>query len=136
MSRKLLHTLWFAISLSIACFAARADGIDGPDMYVYIDVSAREITLEGMRQRLALLQSSEYSAETDDAIDSQTRLQIADVYVQFATTPAAHAAYGTRQGERIEAWLNENPDWKNRYATLDSQFRSLSDQLSASRRTQ
>lgn len=136
MLRTSLHTLWVAIALGIACFSAVADGIDGPDMYVYIEVSAREATLEGMRQRLALLQSSGYSVEADNAIDSQTRLRITDVYVQFDTTPGAHAAYGTRHGALIQAWLEEHPDWKNRYATLDSQFRSLSSQLSASRRTQ
>lgn len=136
MLRKQLQTFWVAISLLIACSWVIADDIDGPDMYVYIDVSVREITVEGMRQRLALLQSTGYSTEADNAIDTNTRVQVADVYAQFGTTPGAHVAYGTRKAELVKVWLEENPDWKNRYATIESNFRSLSSQLSALRSAQ
>lgn len=135
MLRKQLHVLCL---LAVACLASSsmADGLDGPDMYVYVDVSVREVTLEGMRQRLSLLQSSDYSAESDAALDAQTRVQIADVYLQFGTTAGGHAAYGTRNRAQIEEWLEANPEWKDRYATLATQFRALSDQLSASRQVQ
>lgn len=135
MLRKSSLSLVWALGLWLLCMTAHAD-IDGPDTYVYVEVSVREATIEGMRQRLALLQGSGYTVAADDAIDAQTRVRVADVYTRFGTTAGAHVAYGTRHARLIDAWLNENPTWKSRYATLDSQFRALSDQLNASRRPQ
>lgn len=135
MLRKFSHWLALSLGLWLLCATARAE-IDGPDMFVYVEVSVREITLEGMRQRLALLNSSGYTVEADNAVDAGTRVRIADIYAQFRTTAGAHVAYGTKHAQAIEAWLDQNPTWRSRYATLDSQFRSLSDQLSASRRAQ
>jgi hypothetical protein len=135
MLRKKSHSLAWGLCLWLLCFTAYAE-LDGPDMYVYVEVSVREATIDGMRQRLTLLQSPQYTLEADAAVDQLTRVRIADVYAQFGTTPGAHVAYGTRNAARIEQWLDENPTWKGRYATLDSQFRSLSNQLSASRREQ
>lgn len=135
MLRKQLQILCWLV---VACFAGAlgADDLDGPDMYTYVDVSVREVTLEGMRRRLSLLQSSSYSTESDAALDAQTRVQIADVYVQFGTTAGGHLAYGTRNRAQIEQWLEANPEWKDKYATLDREFRELSSQLSASRQVQ
>ena len=135
MLRRKSHSLAWGICLWLLCFTASAE-IDGPDMYVYVEVSVREATIEGMRQRLPLLQSADYTVEADNAIDAQTRLRIADVYAQFGTTASAHVAYGTRQAALVGEWLDQNPTWKSRLASLDSQFRSLSNQLSASRRQQ
>jgi hypothetical protein len=135
MLRKQLRILWIVLAACLAGMTS-ADDIDGPDMYVYVEVSVREITLEGMRQRLALLQSSDYSVASDNTLDAQTRVQIADIYAQFGTTAGAHLAYGTRHVAQIEEWLEQNPTWKDRYAALDTQFRSLSDQLSALRQAQ
>lgn len=135
MLRRKSHSLAWGLCLWLLCLTASAE-IDGPDMYVYVEVSVREATIEGMRQRLALLQRSDYSIDADNAIDTQTRVRVADVYAQFGTTASAHVAYGTRNAALIGAWLDQNPTWKSRQATLNSQFRSLSDQLSASRRPQ
>ncbi len=135
MPSKFLHSLALCLGLWMLCMTAQAE-IDGPDTYVYVEVSVREATLEGMRQRLALLQRSDYTLEVDNAVDAQTRVRIADVYAQFKTTAGAHVAYGTQHAQAIEAWLDQNPTWRSRFATFNSQFRSLSDQLSASRRVQ
>ena len=135
MLRTKSHSLAWGLCLWLLCLNAFAE-IDGPDMYVYVEVSVREATIEGMRQRLTLLQRSDYTIEADNVVDVQTRLRIADVYAQFGTTASAHVAYGTRNAALIGEWLNQNPTWKSRLASLDSQFRSLSNQLSASRRQQ
>ena len=135
MLRKSSLSLVLALGLWLMCIPTHAN-IDGPDTYVYVEVSLREVTIEGMRQRLALLQGSNYSVAADDAIDAETRVRVADVYARFGTSVGAHMAYGTRHASLIETWLNENPTWKGRYASLDSQFRSLSEQLNASRRPQ
>lgn len=135
MLRRKSHSLAWGMCLWLWCLVAWAE-IDGPDMYVYVEVSIREATIEGMRQRLALLQSPQFTLDADNALDNQTRVRIADVYAQFGTTAGAHLAYGTRNARLIDQWLDENPTWKSRYATLDSQFRSLSNQLSASRQEQ
>jgi hypothetical protein len=132
MLRRKSHSLLWGLCLWLCCWTAIAQ-IDGPDTYVYVEVSVREATLEGMRQRLALLQSPRYTPEQDGALDAQTRLRIADIYASFNTTASAHVAYGTRNAALIAAWLEQNPTWRSRRATLDSQFRSLSEQLSVSR---
>lgn len=133
MLHKFSQSIGWALGLLLLCLTARAE-LDGPDMYVYVEVSVREATIDGMRQRLALLKGSDYTLEADTAIDAQTRTRVADVYAQFGTTAGAHVAYGMRHRATIDAWLNENLSWQSKYAALDSQFRSLSDQLSASRR--
>ena len=135
MLRTKSHSLAWGLCLWLLCLNAFAE-IDGPDMYVYVEVSVREATIEGMRQRLTLLQRSDYTIEADNVVDVQTRLRIADVYAQFGTTASAHVAYGTRNAALISECLDQNPTLKSRQANLDSQFRSVSDQLSASRRQQ
>lgn len=123
----------WAFSLWLVCLTAHAE-LDGLDMYVYVEISVREATVEGMRQRLALLKRSDYSKDADNAIDAQTRVRVSNVYTQFGTTAAAHVAYANRNAAALDSWLVANPAWRQKYAELDSQFRSLSEQLNASRR--
>lgn len=86
MPHSRAHSLALGLCLWLLQFTAIA-AIDGPDMYVYVEVSVREATIEGMRERLSLLQSSQYTAAGDDAVDAQTRVRIADIYSRFGTTP-------------------------------------------------
>jgi hypothetical protein len=133
MLRKSLCSIALTLCVGMS-MSVRAE-IDGVDMYVYVEVSVREATIDGMRQRLALLQSDTYTAEVDDELDTQVRLRVADAYALFGTTASAHAQYGTNQAAAIEEWLNANVQWRNKLTALQSQFSSLSNQLSAARRT-
>lgn len=112
---------------------ANAQAIDGPGVFVYLDTTAREITLEGMERRLQALSSGEADKAALRAIDRRTREEIEALYRQWGVSPEKHAAYGTRHAEAIEEWLAEHPEWDRSYDDLERRFQSLSNQLNSAR---
>lgn len=113
--------------------AAHADPIRGPEHYLEIELKVRELTLQGMRARLELLQRPAHSVEQEVLIDRQTRLAILDVYTSHRTTAGAHLAYGTKHAQEIRAWLEVHPAQRDRSARLGADFTAVSNQLDALR---
>lgn len=133
MSRTFLKSLLFLLLLAVGPLAADASANPGFERFLTIEAELRAATNEGMRQRLALLGSPDYSEEADERLDARTRARVAAVYAAHGTTAAGHAAFGTRHADEIEAWVVQHPEWRSRQQALQSEFESLSSQFSAAR---
>jgi hypothetical protein len=131
MWRKML--LWLLVGWGLPVSSAWAAGIEDAGTYVYVDVSVRSLTLQGMRTRLALLQGDRSDPALEAAIDADTQRQVAEFYQRFGTSAAAHAAYGSREAVRIRDWIDAHPLWQQRYADLEADFRAVSAQLNGLR---
>lgn len=133
MVRKSLILVLVMLAQIAGLGAASATGIDSPAEFVYVDLAVRGITLDGMEQRLALLQSGQYTVAADEAVDAATQDRVAEFFASYGTAAGAHAAYGTRNADSIRTWIDENPFWQERYAEMEARFDALSSQLSALR---
>lgn len=102
------------------------------ESYLRLEYEVRQLTLEGMEQRIALLQAGA-SLDDEERLDSRIRTSIDEVYRRYGTTPGAHAAFGNRETAAIGAWLDQNFSWKYRFQWLNSRFEALSQQIRALR---
>lgn len=103
-----------------------------PETYVAVEAEVRELTLEGMAQRVSLL-SGGSNPEFEALLDAANRQQVRQAFQDNDTTANAHAAYGTQNADEIAAWLDANPDWQAHLDSLAQEFESLSNQLDALR---
>ena len=133
MTRTRLMSLFCLLILAIASAPTGVAANPGVEQFVRVEADLRAATNEGMRRRLVLLDSPEYSAEADERLDAETRGRVAAVYAAHGTTAAAHSAFGTRYAAEIEAWVMQHPEWRSRQQALQSEFESLSSQFSAAR---
>lgn len=108
---------------------AHAQGAATPAAYIELELTVRELTIAGMRERVALRASSNYTRAADHALDERIRARISEVYRSHETTPGAHLAFGTRERKLIREWLSIHPELQQRYQALSSEFRTLSAKL-------
>lgn len=132
MKRTLRNALLSLVVL-FAGVSAGAGEITEHSVYVYLDTQARQITLDGMKQRLAALAAGERDLGALLTLGSQTREEVDKLFADWGMTPAQHAAYGSRNGEAIEGWIEQHPTWARTYEKLETRFQSLSSQLNAAR---
>ncbi|OAD23923.1 secreted protein [Candidatus Thiomargarita nelsonii] len=99
-----------------------------PEAYVKADLEARSITLAGMEARLTMMQQSVNTVVQYRQAD-ENRQNVEAVFASYGFTGASHAAYGTRNGEAIAAWLEGNPDLQKQYNDLAVRFDALSSQF-------
>lgn len=123
----------FLLGALMTASGAGAAGISGPEVYVYIDTTVREATLDGMQRRLDLLSAADTDPGELRAVDADTRKAVDIVFANWGVTPAEHAAWGARHAERIERWLERHPERAREYEELESRFQSLSSQLNRMR---
>ena len=106
-----------------------------PQDFLQADVEARRLTLDGMSQQIALINAGASAEEINQAVaDNQTNVEA--IFSSFGTNGAAHSAYGTQSRAEIDAWMTENPEWQETYDSLNTEFDTLSQQLSTLREGQ
>lgn len=136
MLRTLFILLACTVATSTAAQTPPAPNLHPFERYVAVDVTVRELTVEGMRTRLALLRDTADPAQrqhADEQLDGETQQRIASFYAASGTSASRHAAFGSRFEPLIAQWLDEHPDWRSRTAAVDAEFQSLSSQFSAAR---
>ncbi len=131
---NLVLTSLFFISLKSAAQASNVTGISAAD-YVAMDLQARQLTLEGVRDRLALLQ---LNAGLDAQLEQDTEIQqdIDVVYQQYNMTAASAIAWATKNNEVIKAWLANNPSQQAEYDRIARELDAVSTQIQALMNTQ
>lgn len=102
-----------------------------PYDFVVIDLDVREVTLAGMTARIRRLQGDARAQNRQEAADTLTEQRVGEVYAAYGTNPVAHAAYGTRHARAIARWLEDHPEWQQRYDALIAQFNRLENTLEA-----
>ena len=125
-----------SVALMLAALSAGATAQTGgltPEAFVLIDVEVREVTINGMDDRLTARGNGASDTQLR-ALHEDNRERVDQVYAAYGTTPGAHAAFGTRHADAIAAWLSEHPDMQRYYTDLESRFEQLSGQFRANAR--
>ena len=113
--------------------AARADGLT-PESYLDIERKVRLLTISGMQQRLFLLglQSGEETEDQTD-LDDEINGLVLEVYAEAGTSAGEHAAYGSRESDAIDAWLEDNEGVAVELDTIAAEFERLIDEIDSRR---
>lgn len=128
---KTMQGLFVGFVLWAASSASPADGLT-PESFIQADVAAREMTLKGMSDRLALLKVGKGLKDEMVAVSASEKA-VAGEFAKFGTTANRHAAYAAQHGPEIEAWLDAHPQWQTRLLELQKRFSNLSQEFDALR---
>ncbi|MBX2809166.1 MAG: hypothetical protein KTR20_11095 [Cellvibrionaceae bacterium] len=108
---------------------ANITGIGVAD-YVAMDLQARQLTLDGVRDRVTLLK---LDAGLDAQLDQDAEIQqdIESVYQQHNMTAASSLAWATKNKQAITDWLANNPDQQAEYERIARELDAVSTQIQA-----
>ncbi len=131
MNTQTMIKLLFGILFFTQHIVAMAENLT-PETFLQADVETRQLTLHGMSQQIQLLRMGANDEQVNQLVsDNQANVEAS--FNSFGTTGPTHSAYGTKNREAIETWMANNPEWQQRYDTLDEEFSTLSQQLSTLR---
>ncbi len=118
-----IATVLFTSSLSVAQEIAAED-------YVAMDLQARQLTLNGVRDRLSLLQ---LNAGLDTQLDQDADIQqgVETVYQQYGMTASSAIAWATQHSQAITDWLANNPGQQAEYERIARELEAVSTQIQA-----
>ncbi|AXQ29558.1 hypothetical protein D0B54_13020 [Solimonas sp. K1W22B-7] len=103
-----------------------------PNSYVETDLQVRQLTVEGMEQRLALLQSG---ADTGAlSRDESTQAKVQAVFNSQGCTAAQHHNYAARNAKLIADWYAAHVEQQRRRDDIAQRFTFFSNQLSQAAR--
>jgi hypothetical protein len=122
------------LALALAVAAAGCWAQSSVEDFIQADLDARQATIAGMEQRLAVMGANPIDPQLEAALIAQSEQSVAAVFARYATTGGAHAAFAQRHAERITEWLDAHPDTVTRYEELQARWRSLADALDSARR--
>ena len=98
--------------------------------YVAMDLQARQLTLNGVRDRLSLLQlDAGLDAQLDQ--DAEIQQEIETVYEQHNMTASSAIAWATKNNQAIADWLANNPDHQAEYDRIARELDAVSIQIQA-----
>ncbi len=100
------------------------------EQYVSMDLQARQLTLEGVRDRLSLLQ---LNAGLDTQLDQDAEIQqeIEAVSQQHNMTASTAIAWATQHSQAITTWLANNPNQQAEYDRIVRELDAVSTQIQA-----
>lgn len=119
-------TLFILGTLFFSTFA-RADPLT-PKAYVRMDLQARQITLEGVKQREELLATGASLEEQMRASDA-TRQKVDAVYRLQGVSSGQALAWYRQNANRLMDWLAEHPELSKEYERIAAELDALSRQL-------
>ncbi|ODS24342.1 hypothetical protein AB835_04035 [Candidatus Endobugula sertula] len=132
MNTQLLKTILRASALT-ACLCAfslsQVETLTAAD-YVAMELEARQITLDGVRDRLALLQANA-GLDTQLAGDSDTQQQVDDVFQQYGMTLSSALAWATQHRQAIDDYLAQHPAQQAEYDRIARELETVSTQIQA-----
>lgn len=130
MHIRLLNTavtaviLIFCLNTSIPVSAEQLTVAD----YVTLELEARRITLMGVRQRLALLQSNatfDIQMQEDNAIQQQ----VDNIYRQYGITIPSALIWASQHRQAIDNYLTNHPDQQDEYDRIADELDAVSKQI-------
>jgi hypothetical protein len=131
------RTVWGGVvALALAVAAPGCWAQASVEEFIQADLDAREATIAGMEQRLAVMSAGPIDARLEADLIAQGEQSVGAVFARYATTGSAHAAFAQRHAEQITEWLDAHPDTVTRYGELQARWRSLADALDSARRSQ
>jgi hypothetical protein len=100
------------------------------ERYVSMELQARQVTLDGVRDRLALLSRGADMSEQLEQ-DGETQKAIEAIYKDSSMTPAQAIAWATQNKGAIEAWLIEHQEQQAEYDRIARELDEVSRQIQA-----
>ncbi|MBL1275074.1 MAG: hypothetical protein COB30_003210 [Ectothiorhodospiraceae bacterium] len=98
--------------------------------YISMDLQARQLTLEGVKDRLSLLQFNAGLGRQLDQ-DAETQQDVGAVYQQHNMTASRAIAWATQHTQAIIQWLKEHPDQQAEYDRISRELDAVSTQIQA-----
>lgn len=118
----------FLLLLCIVFFPNIAAAEMNPQAYYELEIQARELTLEGLKKRLACIRSNcELPAQY--AIDEEYQQKIMTLHEKAGTTPSRLAAWYTNHAAETENYRLVNPQLQMQLDTLSGSFEEHSDEI-------
>jgi len=98
--------------------------------YVEMDLQARQATLDGVKDRLTLLElGAELDLQTEQ--DEQTQRAVSAVYTTWGTTSSTAIVWASRHRKEIEEWLDNHPDYQTNYDNIARELEAVSSLIQA-----
>lgn len=96
--------------------------------YVAMDLHARQLTVDGVKDRLALLQ---LGADLDTQLqqDAETQQDVEAAYQQYDMTASSAIAWATQHRQAIIDWLANNADQQSEYDRIAKELDTVSTQI-------
>jgi hypothetical protein len=131
MRNRLKTTISAAIATLLLALSsvAAAQEFTAAD-YVTMDLQARQFTLDGVRDRLFLLQ---LNAGLDAQMDQNMEIQedVETIYQSYGMTASSALAWATQNREAITGWLTTNPNHQAEYDRIARELEAVSNQIQA-----
>lgn len=115
--------------------AAAAPGVKevlSPAQYFECQIAARQATVQGLQERAAQINKVGVTDADRRATGELARQRVTvAMYACGKQTASTLGAYGHRNAEELQTWLNANPQVKARLDALAQSVASLSSQMPA-----
>lgn len=97
--------------------------------YFEIEIKARELTITGMRERLACMQDQNCPASQAAEIDEASQTAISNMYMEYNTSPSRVAAYYTHNSKVVDNYFRYNIELQVTMNQLAAIYDSVSDEI-------
>lgn len=120
-------TLFPLMALAFMSAAASAEDMNA-ERFIDLDIQARKVTLEGVRDRLTLLVlGADMALQIEH--DKQTQQAVNSVYLTSGTSVAQAVRWAGRNKTAIVEWLAEHPELQTEYDQISRALEQISTQI-------
>jgi len=112
----------------LVCTGASAYADLSAQQWVDIDIQTRQLTVDGMAQRAALLARGASLPEQMDA-DSVVQAKVAEVYQRNNTSPVAFLRWAAANRNAIDEWLMLHPEKSAELADIKQRFDQVGQEI-------
>lgn len=98
------------------------------ERFIDLDIQARKVTLDGVRDRLTLLElGADMALQIEQ--DNQTQQAVNSVYLTSGTSVAQAVTWAGRNKTAIVEWLAEHPELQTEYDQISRALDQVSTQI-------
>lgn len=121
----------FKVLLWVACVGMVSNvWAMSPEKWMDIELNVRQLTVDGMQQRLHQLQQGASISEQLDA-DAAIQQAVVRIFQSHGITAADHLRWKSSNQRALDAWVVENYDAELRLLDIDRQYRAVAEALSS-----
>ncbi len=125
--RRLMYFA-FCIGLAAPCNGENVPESLNPATFVQLDLEAKRITLEGVKERLYLLQlNADLNTQLQQSVETQNKVQ--QLYLEQNLTLAKTLAWARGHQSEISSWIASHPEIEHEYSSLSQQLEATSAQI-------
>lgn len=127
-----LLALLATLSVAVVSAAPGIQEVLTPAQYFNCQIAARQATIQGLQERAAQLNQAGVTDAQKRAAGDMARERVTlAMYGCGRQTASTLGAYGHRNADELQTWLNANPQVKAQLDALSQRVASLSSQMPA-----